>query len=37
MLLGDIEAAISVLGEIGGATVSEELIDNIFANFCVGK
>lgn len=37
LLLGDIEAAISVLGEIGGATVSEELIDNIFANFCVGK
>ncbi len=37
IILGDIEVAISVLGEIGGMTVSDEIIDSIFANFCVGK
>lgn len=37
IILGDIEVAISALGEIGGMTVSDEIIDNIFANFCVGK
>ena len=37
IILGDIEAAISALGEIGGMTVSDEIIDNIFASFCVGK
>lgn len=37
IILGDIEVAVSVLGEIGGTTVSDEIVDNIFANFCVGK
>lgn len=37
IILGDIEVAVSALGEIGGMTVSDEIIDNIFANFCVGK
>lgn len=37
IILGDIEVAVSVLGEIDGATVSEEIVDSIFANFCVGK
>ncbi len=37
IILGDIEVAISTLGEIGGMTVSDEIIDSIFANFCVGK
>ena len=37
IILGDIEVAISSLGEIGGMTVSDEIIDNIFATFCVGK
>lgn len=37
IILGDIEVAISALGEIGGMTVSDEIIDSIFANFCVGK
>ncbi len=37
IILGDIEIAISALGEIGGMTVSDEIIDSIFANFCVGK
>lgn len=33
----DIVNAISSLGEISGQTVSEEIIQNIFASFCVGK
>jgi len=37
IVLGDIELAIAALGEINGMTVSDEIIDNIFANFCVGK
>lgn len=37
IILGDIEVAISALGEIGGMTVSDEIIDNIFIKFCVGK
>ncbi len=37
IILGDIVVAVSALGEIGGMTVSDEIIDSIFANFCVGK
>ena len=37
IIAGEIELAISALGEISGRTVNEEIIDNIFANFCVGK
>lgn len=37
IILGDTEVLISYLGEIGGETVSDEIIDSIFANFCVGK
>jgi len=37
LVLGDIELAIVTLGEISGMTVSDEIIDNIFSNFCVGK
>ncbi len=37
LVLGDIELAILTLGEISGMTVSDEIIDNIFSNFCVGK
>lgn len=33
----DINDAIDVLGEIVGATVSEDIVDAIFHNFCVGK
>ena len=36
-LLCDIEGAIGALGEMTGKTVSEEIIDNIFSRFCVGK
>lgn len=33
----DIENSISALGEIVGLTVSEEVVDRIFHNFCLGK
>lgn len=37
MISIDIENAISALGEIVGLTVSEEVVDKIFHNFCLGK
>lgn len=33
----DLKGAWSALGEITGTTVNEEIIDRIFANFCIGK
>lgn len=33
----DIKSAIESYGEIIGLTVSEEIVDNIFSKFCVGK
>ncbi len=33
----DLETAASSLGEIVGLTVSEEIVDRIFHNFCIGK
>lgn len=33
----DLKEALHYLGEITGESVNEELIDSIFANFCVGK
>jgi tRNA modification GTPase len=33
----DLAAAISALGEITGQSASEDLIETIFGNFCVGK
>ena len=33
----DLTAALNALGEITGETVTEELLDTIFRNFCVGK
>ena len=33
----DMEDAMSALGEITGETVQEEIVDSVFARFCVGK
>lgn len=37
VLLTDIEQAIDALGSLTGKTVSEQIIENIFERFCVGK
>jgi len=37
LLYVDLEDIISALGEITGETVQDEIIDSVFANFCVGK
>lgn len=33
----DLTAALNTLGEITGDTVSDELLETIFSNFCIGK
>jgi tRNA modification GTPase len=33
----DVSAAVRALGEITGQTASEELVETIFASFCIGK
>jgi tRNA modification GTPase len=33
----DIQSAIEQLGEITGASVSDEMIEHIFSRFCIGK
>lgn len=37
LLFIDLEDALTALGEVTGLTVSEEIIDNVFERFCVGK
>lgn len=37
LLAIDLRAALETLGEITGSTAAEEVIDRIFADFCVGK
>lgn len=37
MLAIDIQEAIGNLGEITGQTVSQEIVDKVFHNFCLGK
>ena len=33
----DLKAAWEILGELIGEAYNEELVDNIFSNFCLGK
>jgi tRNA modification GTPase len=33
----DLRQALDVLGEITGETVTDDILNNIFANFCIGK
>lgn len=37
MIAADIKEAYDVLGEIIGATYKDELLDELFSNFCLGK
>ncbi|WP_129626583.1 tRNA uridine-5-carboxymethylaminomethyl(34) synthesis GTPase MnmE [Candidatus Oscillochloris fontis] len=37
LLAGDLTVALNALGEMTGETVGEDLLDTIFARFCIGK
>ena len=37
LILVDLREALNNLGEINGNTATEDVVDSIFKNFCVGK
>ena len=37
LLYVDLEDVLLALGEVTGSTIQEEIIDQVFARFCVGK
>ena len=37
LLAEDLQAALSALDEISGASTREDVLDRIFARFCIGK
>jgi len=37
LLSGDLSSAVAAYGEVTGETVTAEVLDGIFARFCVGK
>ena len=37
LILIDLKSALIALGEITGETITDDILDNIFKNFCIGK
>jgi tRNA U34 5-carboxymethylaminomethyl modifying GTPase MnmE/TrmE len=36
-MAGELHRAFSALGHVSGGTATEEVLDGIFARFCIGK